>query len=343
MKVFLRFASFASFLVLPLLASAGGDVTGDGQVDVSDVNVVIDAVLGKGPTDNCDINGDGIVDVSDVNLVIDEVLGKNKPDEPGLTTEDETFVVNGVEFKVIYVEGGSFEMGNANNPKESPVHKVTLSPFKMMETEVIQKLFYSVIPIEECFPQQGDYYYDYISKYRNDEWPLFACTWEKAMEFAEKISEITGRTFRLPTEAEWEYAARGGQKSEGYIYSGSNDIYAVGNVHGPTTGYEQALKVPKTLQPNELGLYDMTGNVCEFCFDSELRYYTADEQVNPICAGGSFLNYDLGDDAETYRIARGGYKDLFPFMHSGATNTARIYIRYYSLQPGYGIRLVLVK
>lgn len=322
-----------------------GDLNNDGLVDVTDVSMMIDMVLGKAEEDlaKADLDGNGMIDVSDVSTEINIVLGLDQPVDPDpLTPEDETFVVNGVEFKVIYVEGGSFEMGNPNNSKESPVHKVTLSPFKMMETEVIQKLFYSVIPIEECFPQEGDYYYNYISKYRNDEWPLFACTWEKAMEFAEKISEITGRTFRLPTEAEWEYAARGGQKSEGYLYSGSNDIYAVGNVHGPTTGYEQALKVPKTLQPNELGLYDMTGNVCEFCFDSELRYYTADEQVNPICAGGSFLNYDLGDDAETYRIARGGYKDLFPFMHSSATNTARIYIRYASLQPGYGLRLVLV-
>lgn len=201
--------------------------------------------------------------------------------------ENRTYTVNGVSFTMIGVQGGSFQMGAPADVEWSdhpnrPVHKVTLSSYRIGETEVTQGLWEAVMGANP-------------SKTRGSHNPVEMVSWEDCQVFIKKLNAMTGKRFRLPTEAEWEYAARGGQKTHGYLFSGSNDCVAVawfwgGNMHGDKS-YPVATK-----QPNELGIYDMSGNVNEYCQDW-LGDYTAKAQVNPkgpakgpfhVDRGGSF-------------------------------------------------------
>ena len=165
-------------------------------------------------------------------------------EKPGPEPQDgKTYTVNGVDFVMVYVEGGTFRMGFGDDPEsdEAPDHNVTLSSFCIGTTEVTQ--------------------------------------------------ELTGKNFRLPTEAEWEYAAQGGKQSEGYTYSGGDVLpdvaWVVDNSSDKT--HEVATK-----QPNELGLYDMNGNVWEWCQDWYGSY-------------GPQSQYDpSGPETGLFRIFRGG-------------------------------------
>ncbi len=195
------------------------------------------------------------------------------------------FKVNDVEFKMVKVEGGTFEMGatreqgNDTYDDEKPMHKVTLSDYYIGETVVTQNLWKAVMGNNP-------------SRFTGDgNLPVERVSWDDAQEFIAKLNRLTGKVFRLPTEAEWEYAARGGRKCKGYKYSGSNNIDEVAWYYYNSGGKTHSVKGKKA---NELGLYDMSGNVWEWCND---RYgnYSGDAQNNP-----------QGPITGSYRVYRGG-------------------------------------
>ena len=202
-------------------------------------------------------------------------------DESLKEAESETITVNGVSYNMIKVEGGTFKMGA--DPEygsdvlfagiEDPVHSVTLSTYYIGETEVPYDLWEAVLgPDHDNNP--GEHTGGPTGRY-----PVNRVTWNRCQDFVEKLSSLTGKTFRLPTEEEWEYAARGGNKSKGYAYSGSNNIDDVAWYRANSHDIEMGMYSPdwgthavalKT--PNELGLYDMTGNLVEWCLNKVLDY-----------------------------------------------------------------------
>lgn len=210
-----------------------------------------------------------------------------------------TFTVNGVRFEMIKVEGGTFQMGATSEQTgleefdESPVHRVTLSTYYIGETEVTQELWMAVMGSNP-------------SCYVGDNLPVEQVSWEDCQIFLRALNAKTGKHFRLPTEAEWEYAARGGKKSHDYIYSGSNTIERV-------AWYERnssKIQAVKTKSANELGLYDMSGNVYEWCQDW-YGPYTSSSQTNPTGTKSGVLRTRRGGcwycDACYSRVSNRGY------------------------------------
>ena len=199
-----------------------------------------------------------------------------------------TIQINGSYFDMSFVKGGTFMMGSdapSAEADEKPVHEVTLSDYYIGQTEVTQHLWKKVMGSDNN-----------PSAKKGDNLPVTNITWDDAQQFVTQLSEMTGLYFRLPTEAEWEYAARGGQRSQGYTYAGSNDLDSVAWHKGNCT---QPQAVGQKM-PNELGIYDMTGNVYEFCQDW-YGPYSAESQDNPtgptsstknvrVCRGGAFVN-----------------------------------------------------
>ena len=210
-------------------------------------------------------------------------------EEEELPSENKTITVNGITVTMIAVEGGLFAMGaqkvDPNEPnydseawdREAPVHLVTLSDYYIGETEVTQELWEAVMGTQP-------------SHFIGDKKPVEQVTWYNCQSFVMKLNQLTGMKFRFPTEAEWEFAAKGGNKSEGYYYSGSDDLSEVAwyAAEGKKT------REVKTKMPNELGIYDMCGNVMEWCYDL-FGDYTSDHQINP-------TGYANGTDC----IIRGG-------------------------------------
>jgi formylglycine-generating enzyme required for sulfatase activity len=183
-----------------------------------------------------------------------------------------TIRVGNSYFDMSFVKGGTFVMGSDTpnaEADEKPLHEVTLSDYYIGQTEVTQHLWKKVMS-DDNNP----------SAVKGNNLPITNITWNEAQVFVQKLSELTGMRFRLPTEAEWEYAARGGQKSKGYTYAGSNDIDEVGWYNGNSSNKTHAVGQK---QPNELGIYDMTGNVWEYCSDWHMPY-SAQAQTNPIGA-----------------------------------------------------------
>ena len=191
------------------------------------------------------------------------------------------YALNSAEFWMIPVSGGIFQMGSADsdaNSDESPIHTVTLSDYRICETEVTQELWEAVMGSNPSY-------------HKGDNLPVENVSWEDCQRFIAELNQLTGRKFRLPTEAEWEFAARGGNKSQGCKYSGSNTIDEVAWYGSFNKTHEVATK-----QPNELGLYDMSGNVREWCQDwYSSSSYTSAAQTNP-----------AGPSAGTVRVNRGG-------------------------------------
>ena len=207
--------------------------------------------------------------------------------QPGGAAETRTYTANGVSFKMITVEGGTFtmgataEQGSDARDDEKPAHQVTLSSYAIGETEVTQALWQAVMGSNPSrFQASTDSDYG-----TNLQRPVESVDWNDCQAFITRLNQLTGATFRLPTEAEWEYAARGGNKSKGYKYAGSNSIgdvawyydnsYALGSGN-PNYGTHSVA----TKSPNELGLYDMSGNVYEWCQDW-YGSYSSGAQTNP--------------------------------------------------------------
>ena len=216
-----------------------------------------------------------------------------------LGAETKTFTVTGngqtVTFRMKLVEAGTFQMGAEG--MATPVHEVTLTKdYYMGETEVTQALWYVVMgqkPTE-------DFYSQWTSTYGlGDNYPAYRVNWNDCQAFITKLNALTGATFRLPTEAEWEFAAKGGNKSQGYTYAGSNTIGNVawyydnsGALGSSSPDYGSHVVAMKA--PNELGLYDMSGNVLEWCQDW-YRSYSSDAQTDP-----------TGPTSGSMRVSRGG-------------------------------------
>ena len=213
------------------------------------------------------------------------------PDLVGTTSDgkliDEIFTVKGVSFTMKPVSGGTFEMGSLSGSlDEQPVHSVTLSTYYIGETEVTQELWQAVMGSNP-------------SLRKGDKRPVEQVSWNDCQTFISKLNSLTGKRFRLPTEAEWEFAARGGVKSRGYMYSGSN---TPGSVAWYTENVDyETIDVGSKL-PNELGLYDMSGNVWEWCSD-RMGSYSKSAQTNPkgsqvgsgrVFRGGCFANIARG-------------------------------------------------
>lgn len=244
-----------------------GDVNNDGKVNVSDVTDLIDYLLiVQGSDRRYDVNDDGKVSIEDVSFLIDLILSGN-------INDDGIYTVNGVSFKMIFVEGGSYMMGAkitelGSNTFEKPQHQVILSSYKIGETEVTQELWTAVMGSNPSY-FKGDL-----------QRPVEYVTWYDCQEFVTKLKELTGKNFRLPTEAEWEYAGRGGITwfTNYYRFSGSDTCRLVG-WYSTTSGGES--HPVKQLLPNALGIYDMTGNVCEWVSDWYSAYTMDEYQVDP--------------------------------------------------------------
>ena len=240
------------------------DVNRDGEVNIADVNAVIHAIFSDLDDSSNDVNLDGEVNIGDINTLVDVILGKEN--------DDMVFHVGNASFKMIKVDGGTFMMGSNNGASnEKPVHEVTLSSYYIGETEVTQALWKDAGCVNRSY-------------YKGSKLPVHDVKWVECQEFIRRLSVLTGYRFSLPTEAQWEFAARGGNMSEGYLYAGSNDIAPVAWYHDNSNVDGTWIHEVATKQPNELGLYDMSGNVEEWCID---RYYaySSGAQVDPVWPG----------------------------------------------------------
>ena len=225
-------------------------------------------------------------------------------DAAEMVKDVETITVNGVSFDMIKVEGGTYKMGGTVNDNEKPIHDETIATFQIGKTEVTQELWQAVMGSNP-------------SNFKGEaNLPVEQVSWTDCNTFITKLNAATGKNFRLPSEPEWEYAARGGNKSQGYTYSGSNTIGDVAWYDGNSSSKTHPVAQKR---PNELGIYDMSGNV---------REWTADKYSD---------NYNSARTSSG-RVLRGGG------WNSTATNTRAAYRISYSESATYnylGLRLAL--
>ena len=192
----------------------------------------------------------------------------------GLSAEFNKLINN-----MVYVSGGTFIMGGDDSSDQMPTHSVTLSSYYICKYEVTQALWRAVMGSNP-------------SNFKGNNLPVENVSWYDCQTFIKRLNSYTGRNFRLPTEAEWEFAARGGNYSRHYKYSGSNHIDDV------AWYIDNSNKRPHpvgTKQANELGLYDMSGNVGEWCSDWD-GSYSSYSQTNP-----------TGPNSGSSRVNRGGF------------------------------------
>ncbi len=221
------------------------------------------------------------------------------PQIEGLPNGNWQFTIAAKSWNFILVEGGTFRMGsNDGNSDEKPIHEVAISSFWLSKYQVTQKEWQEVMGSNP-------------SRFKGNNLPVEQISWHDAIEYCNKRSIKEGLTpcysgsgnnvtcnwnadgYRLPTEAEWEYAARGGNKSKGYKYSGSNRL---GDVAWYDSNSGSKTHPVGQKSPNELGIYDMSGNVWEWCWDwYDSSYYNKSPKRDP-----------RGATSGQYRLLRGG-------------------------------------
>jgi formylglycine-generating enzyme required for sulfatase activity len=195
--------------------------------------------------------------------------------------------------EMVYIKGGTFQMGGNEYDREKPIHSVTLSSFYLSKYQVTQKQWTEIMGNNS-------------SHFKGEDLPVEKVCWNDAQTFLQKLNEKTGKKYRLPTEAEWEYAARGGNQSQGYKYAGSSNLDEVGWYNKNSGNKTHPVGEKK---PNELGLYDMSGNVWEWCEDIWHENYlgapedgtawlTDGDSRRRVLRGGSW-----GDDDYVSRVA----------------------------------------
>lgn len=311
-------------------ANVYGDVNGDGDVTVVDVTAVYNYLLEGNETflATSDIDGDGYITVADITIIYNIILGIESPEEPPAPVAE--FTANGVTFKMIEVEGGTFMMGTelyAGNAH--PEHEVTVSTYWIGETEVTQELWVAVMGYNPSyFNEYGNAdYFSYHADYDagiNLQRPVDYINISDCQAFCSALSQLTGKTFRMPTEAEWEFAARGGNLSHGYDYAGSENADDVAwykeTIPSPTLWTEGwGPQTVATKAPNELGIYDMSGNDEEWVMDWFATYGVDPQpQTNP-----------TGPESGTYRVVRGG-------RFNSVATACRVFMRTYNLPDAKG-------
>ena len=234
---------------------------------------------------------------------------------------NKTFTVNGVSFVMVKVDGGTFmmgatsEQGNIAISGAKPTHQVTLSSFYIGQTEVTQELWKAVMGKNPSHCSG----YNYGNTLQR---PVEKVSYDDCQVFLRKLNALTGEHFNLPTEAQWEYAARGGNKSKGYKFAGSNNVDDVAwdDNNSRNATHDVAIK-----HPNELGLYDMTGNVYEWCQDW-YGDYSSSSQINP-----------MGPVSGSLRVCRGGCWWCAGFCHLSYRNAHKPDYRSFYI----GLRLAL--
>ncbi|WP_373551510.1 formylglycine-generating enzyme family protein [Haliscomenobacter sp.] len=226
--------------------------------------------------------------------------------------------VKNYDFDMIKVKGGTFMMGCTDEQgtdcesDEKPAHQVTVKDFYIGKTEVTQAQWKQVTgSYRGCFTNC-------------DEFPIKSISWYDTEDFIKKLNADTGKKYRLPTEAEWEYAARGGKESKGFKFSGSNNADEVAH------HWDNAKDSPAhvgTKKPNELGIYDMSGNIAEWCQD-EYRDYRDNLIVVP----------EWATPSQIFHVIRGG-----SHRHEleGCRTTSRFDLVSYGRYPNIGLRLAL--
>ncbi len=224
-------------------------------------------------------------ETTDISLTLMGGANKITTAVRSLPKENKTFTVNGVSFAMVPVVGGEFQMGATQEQSRllenvAPIHSVTLGSYYIGQTEVTQTLWKAVMGSNP-------------SRWKGDNLPVEQVSWEDCQTFIAKLNQLTGKKFRLPTEAEWEYAARGGKQSTGYEYSGGISLDDVA-WHKDNSG--KKTHPVATKKANELGLYDMSGNVWEWCQDwyDKDSYYSSPDS-NP-----------TGPSSGLRRVVRGG-------------------------------------
>jgi TPR repeat protein/RIO-like serine/threonine protein kinase len=232
-----------------------------------------------------------------------------------LNKQTRSFTVNGVIFEMIFVEGGTFLMGATPEQvdcfnHDKIVHKVTLSSYIIGKYEVTQALWMAVMRSNPSY-------------FKGDDLPVENVSWDDCQEFLNKLNKITGMTFRLLTEAEWEFAARGGNKSKDFKYSGNYNLDKIAWYDENSNGRTHPIG---TKIPNELGIYDMSGNVWEWCQD-RWGIYSSLPQTNP-----------AGASDESGRVGRGGSWNDGEY---NCQSSARLYAQPYVNNNEIGFRLAL--
>lgn len=241
---------------------------------------------------------------------------ENKPVEQKPSKPSSEVIIQKLINNMVYVEGGTFTMGATSEQGsdaasgEKPAHQVTLSSFSIGKYEVTQEEWEAVMGKNP-------------SIFKGAKLPVENVSWSDCHQFIRKLRTLTGKNFRMPTEAEWEYAARGGNKSRGYKYSGSNILDDVGWYDSNSSS---SIHDVGQLDPNELGLYDMSGNVWEWCADW-YGSYDSNSQSNPI-----------GPSSGSDRVGRGG---SWPIIAWGCRVSSRYHYSPDGTLNSLGLRLAL--
>ena len=259
-----------------------GDLDDNGVVDINDLNAMVNLILGRSTlfSDRADLNFDGKVGVADLNNLVNAMLGR--------VATHHIYTVNGVSFTMVEVEGGTFMMGDTSNGGGK---KRTLSGYSIGQTEVTQELWVAVMGYNpSCFNSFGN---TSFGSYHDRDYginlqrPVEFVNFSDCQKFITKLNQLTGEEFHLPTEVQWEFAARGGNKTHDYKYAGSDVIDEVAWYNETAAYFGQndpnyGTHTVATKIPNELGLYDMSVNVVEWCQDK----YSSNSEFHVIRNGG---------------------------------------------------------